>query len=327
ADGAIQGIWSFELKLNLVQRYLISPAYALEEGRPVRGQNKNLVSPEVHRFVFRDVYRQGKSRFESIEEGRVARTTVYDGGVGRMWNPRYRECIVDDPPIQMVTDGIDYLGTYRNIFGNLSLISCLRERTNVRIVEDGSRQGQIVLETLPLPAKTAVAAFSMGFRVSLDPMKGFMPTRFEHLEELGGRLVLCSSVTVTRWQQLKNGAYAPTRAIFRSYDREPERGTFENLYCEAELSVEPGGSSWNIDIPDKEFELPLPRGTTVIDQVNKVHYVLGSPDPGKNLRELASDARDQMPITVRPKESETGESIPVWLTFSVVCGCLMGIGL
>ena len=46
-------------------------------------------------------------------------------------------------------------------------------------------------------------------------------------------------------------------------------------------------SSWNQDIPEETFELPLPKGTTVIDHLRNVRYVTGEDDPGKNLDALA----------------------------------------
>ena len=68
------------------------------------------------------------------------------------------------------------------------------------------------------------------------------------------------------------------------------------LSADGELAVDVAHSSWNTDIASSEFELPLPRGTTVTDMVNHAQYVVGNPDPGKNLREMAADFRDLIPL-------------------------------
>jgi hypothetical protein len=332
-ETAVEGIWSFDLRLGITQRTLVKPEFAQESGKSVHVRNTKLVKPEIVQLERRQVYRQRKSRVEYLPSAssKPGEPTppifVCDGEVVKMWNAANKESIVSPMLFRITPEGLDYRETYSNVLGTISLVSCLKERKGVRISRDKSNGSRFVFDLPTAPPETAVALFNTAFRVTVDSDKGFMPVKIEQLRSVEGKVLTAIAVTVTEWHKLGNGTHVPLRALVEVFDTAPNKGTFGQTMATAELVVDLTHSAWNVEIPDREFELPLPKGTTVSDSVNNVIYVVGDPDPGKNLKEIAASAKDLVataPAYV-PSANTTGNNSRLMLVLGLVALAVVGL--
>lgn len=195
-------------------------------------------------------------------------------------------------------DGWNYLHACRNIQGSYSILECMRERKNVVVSEpDGS---SILLETAPRP-KGEVEYAPFGFRVTLDKTHGAMPVVIERTKIIQGQIFTQRRLRVLEWKGLGMGVWVPVRIITQYFNSDPDWGAFGALYSEETLVVDVAQSSWNKEIPEATFTLPLPTGVKVLDTRRGVQFVTGKPDPGKNLDDLIAHARKVVPYpVVRP---------------------------
>jgi hypothetical protein len=170
----------------------------------------------------------------------------------------------------------------------------------------GAPEKFVFLETAPVPSKRQLDLADWGYRIGLDPRHGFMPAVIERFIHLDGQPFVERRTTVTAWKDLLDGVRVPIRVTTQVFDKHPGKGAFGELDSEVELTVNVAKSSWNQEIADETCHLPLPAGTRVTDLDREVKYVTGQADPGRNLQDLAANARDLIPIQTgksRPQES------------------------
>lgn len=210
------------------------------------------------------------------------------------------------------------------IVGHTPYLKALRDRGNTRVEHEGEGN-LVILHSDPVTKpKRSIAFPNWGLRVTLDPQHGFMPVVLEKLQTVDGKLMTSTRRTVTNWKDLGGGVWAPTRVVSQHFDLNPRfPETFGQIHGELVMEVDLNRSSWNQDIPKETFELPLPKGTTVIDHLRNVRFVTGEDDPGKNLDALAAHAKDTVPINthLRPPSSNP------WLLWALIGGSILLLAL
>jgi hypothetical protein len=101
---------------------------------------------------------------------------------------------------------------------------------------------------------------------------------------------------VIKWHALDCGVRVPIHIRTTLFDAQPDKGTLGELDVERTLTIDVAKSSWNVQIPDQAFDLPIPAGANVNDDLRSVRYITGKADPGKNLEELAKQAKHLVPV-------------------------------
>jgi hypothetical protein len=105
----------------------------------------------------------------------------------------------------------------------------------------------------------------------------------------------------------------PVSAITYFFDSDLNLATFGEVANELTLVVDVSRSSWNKEIPESTFNLPLPAGVKVTDSLREVQFVTGKPDTGENLDELAANARNLVPYPVQKAPPVESHSPWMWI--------------
>jgi hypothetical protein len=309
--GALGSIRSFDVMVSATSRRLI-----VTEGREdvdSKRQKKKFVIinrrelragelPQTSHEYFHQVFQRGKGRIEYLDgpKGKAVRYLVYDEETAKSWVPAQRAAAIDRPPAAPVMGGMDYRECYRNVVWSAALMKCLRERTNVKLIPPVPDSPFVILETDPLP-QANIDLPTFGFRIAIDPRRNFMPAVVEIFRPIAGKPFMMTRREVVDWKDLGGGLWVPTKVVSRHFDSDPDwKETFGHVHSEVVMQIDLTRSSWNKNIPEEVFTLPLPVGAVVTDFRRKVQYVTGKPDAGKNLEELAAHARDMVPIRLDP---------------------------
>lgn len=131
-------------------------------------------------------------------------------------------------------------------------------------------EGQAIIEFRDKTGKSAKS-------YSLDSRFGMMPAKIEFFDIMkNGDLFLYRVVKIDNYLQTKQGAYIPeSGTIYDFASRESGQ-----LKWQVEDRFKLTKSEIGIDIPDSEFELKFPPGTSVTDYTIDVNYLI--PQNGKN---------------------------------------------
>jgi len=301
-EGAVQSVKSFDVKVDATMRWLIVTNTSVNKSE--RGREEVVVtsrrkiapgeSPQIHRARFRQVMQKGKGRIEFLGDtfGSDSSSLVYDREMQKHSRPKERSLMIQDLSLAPIRDGMDYRTAYLTWIGPRLLVDCLRGRKNVRLLHDNS---ELVLEGPPDPAADNFPTW--GLKVTIDPGHGFMPSVVETLIPVQGKPMLAYRREVKRWKRVASG-WVPTKVITTHYNPDPKnQETFGAVNDEVIMEVDEEQSNWNKEIPDNTFTLAIPAGTQVIDGRKGVMYTTGKPDPGKNLDDLASGAKNMIPLT------------------------------
>lgn len=338
-DAAIQSLKSWNLNVHCSREFFIKEDGSVDTSSGKKElviTNKRKLAPGEKGVVFRESYRQvfqaGKGRIDFLKKpngkeniGGQPNVLVYDGEMQKTYDDRAKAAIIGMPAQNIVPgEGWDYLHAYRIIQGRWPIINCLRQRKNVFCKEPDTNL--VLLESAPCP-KERVDYSGFGFRVILDKHHGFMPYVIERTQEIQGKIFTLRQTKVVEWKALEGGVWAPIKVVTRYFDEDPKWPTFGALHSEEVLIVDVARSSWNRDIPEETFNLPLPAGTKVIDRLRGVQYVTGQADPGKNLEDLAAHAKRMVPIPIaRPPLSPQPWWQKGWV-LGVSAGATLGLTL
>jgi hypothetical protein len=317
-EAALGSIRSFDVRLEVSQSFFIKNEWSGlgREATLVRRVKQS--APTIKRYAFRQVFQKGKGRIEflDLQSGNTTGCIVCDGEVEKTWNPAQAAGSIRSPARSPTDEGMDYLTAWYNVYERLSVLKCFRERENVVELEAGPDSSDVILETGPVAPVNNIAFPRDGFRVILDARHGLMPRQIERLEDVQGKLCVATRKTVTEWKALGGGGWAPTTVVTQCFDRIPDKGTFGEVNDEVVLKVDVARSRWNTDIPADTFDLALPAGARITDQLRNVQYVTGKADTGKNLDDLAMNARNLVPTTTgRPPMPPQRTSY--WLTIGL----------
>ncbi len=328
-EASLESIRSFDVRLDVTQRWCVEDQWSGKGREATLVRRVKRPSPYVKQYAFRQVFQTGKGRIEYLDlgSGNPNRYTVYDGEVERTLNPAKGTGLIRPPFVRLTGEGMDYLTAWRNVYQRLSVVRCFRERKNVVLAAPGPDSREMILEAGPvIDTADDIAYPSEGFRVALDSGRGLMPSRIERFEDVQGKLCMATRRTVTEWKDLGEGIWVPITVVTEIFDLLPDKGTFGEVYSEVTMKVDLNRSVWNTDIPADTFELQIPAGIRMTDQFRQVQYVTGKADPGKNLADLAANARKQVSIpTGRPPIPPRRPSY--WLTVGLPSLVVVGISL
>ena len=158
-----------------------------------------------------------------------------------------------------------YSQLYLNANGDTTFASLFETRSIVKHVEDPATPHHFVIE---IPHEENSERLEWGFRVWLDPHKGYLPTRIDRLS--ADMQTLRERVDITDFKATGNGFAAPIRASIRRFDTTRGGKFFGKLTDETQISVDTEKSTWNEPVDCSEFDkIDLPAETRVMDLVQR----------------------------------------------------------
>jgi hypothetical protein len=322
-ESATHAIRSFDVKFDITIRgyFTGQPRDNVKDNRHGgQGTLQKLDDSEVRiiRSQYRQVFQEGKGRAEYYPQDNpdLANLVVYDLESEKVYSPKLGHASIRNRHNQLANDGCDYLETFRTIWGPVDLAKSLRARTNVKVTQLLDPL-LISLESDPCltPDVSPDVDFpDRGCRLIIDPKNAFLPKTFEWFKPLGGRKITLLRRQVQEWKAIGKGLWAPIRMITYQYASDAsDAAALGQVVTETEMKLRVSESSWNKEIPEDRFRLPLPSGVTVTDLRRQLQYVTGASDPGKNLDDLIKHARSVTEAT--PMEPPTPEG---WLNRRVL---------
>jgi hypothetical protein len=321
-DGSLQAITSFDVRLNCSHKNLLQKETVVDvsEGRKrivVKSSRKLYPNeaPKILRQSFREVYQRGKGRLEFTKGDYIKSPwrIVFDPETQKTYRPQENDATISSKPTELILEGWDYLEAFRSVHGSLPILVAFKERKNAVINEGASSETLLVLESAPCLDAPNVSYGRWGLRVALDKNHGFLPSSIERSEEISGKLLTVRRTTIRQWKDLGGGVWVPISTITHFFDSDPNLATFGELANELTLVVDVSRSSWNKEIAESTFNLPLPPGVKVIDTLREVQFVTGKPDPGDNLDDLAANARNLVPYPVLKAPPVESHSPWMWI--------------
>lgn len=277
-----------------------------------------LEEPVVKEIYSRQLFQSGRHRVEIFDRPGGPLRKVTAGGLETdlLWLPKTFEAVINLPLPNVIENGADYRELYRNLVGTISMVQILRERKNLVVHREGDRNRFLVVETDPMPKEKDIHYSKWGFRVRADAALNMLPATLEIYEMIDGERFVTRRLTVTEHKQIAEGIYAPVKAVAELFDPNKTMGAFGTLANKQEITIDPNRSRWNIPIKDEALLIPLPAGAKVLDTIKNISYVIGKPDPGKNLDDLAAKAGHITPIyPARPAKPKN------WTPW-IIAGCV-----
>jgi hypothetical protein len=290
-ETAIKSITSFDVYVQDTTEYYFSTEKD-ESGRQARAVTLHS-PPIIERTKSRQMFAyNGWRRIEGRDSD-----TGKDGGVivgadnevERIHFPLRSEGAVRAAGGPSMSDGSDYFETFRTVTTSIPILVVFREREKeARIRREPS--GRVVLEVDPTDVR-GMTYGGWGFRVYADPAVNLLPAVIEKYWIIKGKQVLLSRRTILERKQIAPGVAVPVKSVTHYFEPEKDSGKFGEVWKKVDLVVDVARSRWNHPIPQEAFRVPFPAGTRVIDEIRDVAFVTGKPDPGRNLADLAANAR------------------------------------
>jgi hypothetical protein len=313
-EASTEGIKSFDVQILLTIRQFIvtEKRNDTEVGKQLAAaapQRKLLPNekPQKSEEPYHQVFQKGRGRIDLLETlgGLPTSTMVYDKEIQKRYYPKASSAIIDQRSSLALAGGKDYRESYRSLISGVPLVACLRERKKVLLTQPTADTPFVVIEAAPDPGAD-VTFDKWGFRVSIDPGRGFLPVLTEIFEEVNGQRLPRIRREITMWKNQGGGLQVPVQTTMRGFITRHEKPELIGaLSIEQVMQVDQAHSTWNAEIPDNVFEIALPAGTRVTDAVHQVSYVTGKADLGKNLEDLAANGREIVPIYMgRPEPSK-----------------------
>ncbi len=314
-EGSTSGIKSFDVTVETTTSFLLKyetagegPDREVTSSRKLRPDEE----PTMSRMFTRQRYERGNGRIEYLNApgGKPTTVIVHDGEVEKVLDLHKGTGLIRRPNAILLGAGCDYLESYRSLHGRLALARSLRQRSDVTARRTDNH---VVVETYPNP-EADINYPQWGFRVTLDPTRGFIPVIVERFEVFKGKPVIGARRTVTEVKDIGGGVWVPLKVVTQLYDDDPDRQTFGELANEITLTVDQSKSTWNKSITEAAFQLTFPAGVQTNDYLREVSYVTGKSDPGKNLKDLASRTKQRLPIVSSVYPVEEPKRAPVaWI--------------
>jgi hypothetical protein len=145
------------------------------------------------------------------------------------------------------------------------MIDVLRKRRGT-VVERADDQVIVVYTPAPQP---------FGYRVWLDPAKNFQPIRIHRILDLGGTLITDFEQENTLGE-VAPGVWAPLKVVVSFYAQDKSSATAARRpKSVAVVTMNPNFSRFNVPIDESLFQLPVPPGYQVGDDVCHRVYEFG----------------------------------------------------
>jgi hypothetical protein len=116
---------------------------------------------------------------------------------------------------------------------------------------------------------------AFGWRLWLDPKKGFLPTRIDQFLRTHDRLMY--RIELTEFTPIDPKIAVPVKATITLFDSSPQSKTFGQATEVLEFIVDLDKSRWNSEINPSNFIAKFPEGTVVIDTRDSGRAGRGAP--------------------------------------------------
>jgi len=281
-----------------------------------------VTEPYERKALSRQMYSKGWRRIEKMdpETGEVLQIMGADLNVMRFHFKKEHTGRISRAGGDATQIGTDYQELFRSLVGDFDIPKMLRERLELgRVWREGPGDRLVVFE-VPPTRKPGVSFGAWGYRVFADTGNQFLPCVIETFEIREGVTALRTRRTIKERKSIAPGVSVPTKAVIDAFvlDRRPE--FFQKKYSQLEVTVDVARSRWNEPIPEEVFRVPFPAGLSVHDEIRDVAFIVGKADPGRNLDDLAGNARGII-RNVRPQLSRPSNAWVWWLVGG------MGVGL
>src|SRR5262249_51327204 len=139
--------------------------------------------------------------------------------------------------------------------------------------------------------KRGITFGGWGLRVYADTLTNLMPGVIEIYDIRRGEPVLLARMTVQKRKGIAKGLLGPVKGVMEFFGGK-EHGKVQQVTNAKTLTVDLSRSKWNQPLSEDQFRVAFPAGVKVIDEIHEIAFVTGKNDPGRNLNDLAANARD-----------------------------------
>jgi hypothetical protein len=281
----IEAVNSFEVRVETRTEWYFSEQ-VLVDGRPQPGLHV-YEKPKVDRALSRQLYLQGWRRIEILnpKTGDVEQALGADTEVERIISFPSQRGVIRRAGLEGIPWGRDYQETFRTVCCGIPTDVVFHERIkNVRV----RRVGQYIVMEVD-PARGTFGKW--GFRVYADTGANFLPAKTETFRIEDGEQQLLARMTVTQRKKISSSLEVPIKAVTEFYSVSKAFGKFQEVSHRIYLTVDVTRSRWNEGVSEDAMRVSFPAGLLVTDEIRDVVFVVGKADPGKNLEDLAANAK------------------------------------
>jgi hypothetical protein len=299
-EAAIDSIKSFEVHIQAKQETNFDEQI-IENDKVKKALNVFPV-PKVRSTRSRQLFSNGWRRIEKVDPktGELLEVLGADNEVERILSNQKFEGIVRRAGMPVgIAYGSDYQETFRSVYGPIQIRQVFHERIKeMRVRREGEGSRYLVLEVDPTP-KRGITYGGWGYRVYADTAANLLPAIIETFDMKDGERFLTARMTVRERKKIAPGVEVPVRAVTEYFGIVKELGKYQQVAATVELTVDVARSRWNEPIAEEAFRVPFPAGLKVLDEIHDMAYVTGKADPGRNLDDLAANARGLI-TNIRP---------------------------
>ena len=230
----------------------------------------------------------------------------WDGSVGKILNSRSRQgTISDNARTQSGWLGIAYLDLCSVFQGDHSLLRFVRDRMPGNVsVEQIGKHAVLTARSDGLPPRRGNP-----FDVSiwLAPGKGFMPEVIDIFRGTGDEKVH-HATRVNTLSEVSPGFWLPVKSRIAVYVTERASKFYGQESGYILVDVDLARSRFNCELDDSVLEVRFPFGTTVLDDVKHVTYVIGGNNTVDHLEKLATLGKETIEDVRRYAQNHDLES-------------------
>jgi hypothetical protein len=285
-------------------------------------------APKIRLTRSRQLFSNGWRRMEILDPktGKLIELFGADNEVERILYNQRLEGTIRRAGSPGIDHGSDYQETFRTVYGQIQIRHVFRERIkDMRVRREGEGGRYLVLEVDPT-AKRGITFGGWGYRVYADTSANLLPAVIETFDMKEGERFLTSRMTIRERKMIAPGVEVPVKAVTEYFGIVKELGKFQQVCQKAEFTVDVARSRWNEPIAEETFRVPFPAGLKVLDEIHDMAYVTGKADPGKNLDDLAANARGII-TNIRPALPRPSYAWLWWLAAAVGGGLVALVSL
>lgn len=317
-QAATSSIRSFDVYLVSSSQLLLKEVYSGTPGEPDFKVERSVPylpgeAPKPQAGYYHQSYRDDRIRIDTLDgiAGAVIESIESNGETEKCYDPKQSMAVIRPIRLQWLSHSADYRCSYLNFLGNIPLVGCLRDRTNIKcwlenglchLESDGGRNNK---GRLPMS----------GVHVGFDPQHGFLPALIEEYRIRDGKRIVFWRTRIESFHQV-SGGFVPLKTVTQVFETRP-LGPMGQILAIQTVSVDLDRSTWNRTVPDRRFDISIPAGVRVIDNVRNVRFLTGKSDPGQNIDTLISNAKEA--IAFHPAQvSEPTAGFWHWIVIAAI---------
>jgi hypothetical protein len=287
-----------------VNRKIIFDSKKDTDGKRVPGLVR-LQQPLEFKFSYEQWFKNGRFLTKELDhQNNTTTTIVLDSETQKSYFPGSGRCIIKKSNNLWLPYGSSYSELLNCFWGGIESHKIIIERD---IVCTKSTSTYMEFDVTPSAStKHTLSKFGFLLKCKLDTI--LVP---EEISTYTGQdnKCLCSKLQIKH--KKINNLIVPTEGLIQvfSTDKNSFYGECGNI---TELNVDLDQSSWNVLIEDREFEIKLPKGTQVIDDLHNRIYITSEDKVSDNLDKLAENGRQL--INTKPSQNKINYYFPALLT-------------